>query len=730
MSKLYEVDLFEGNQLVTFEVEAESEQEATDKAIAFRETRFQQSNSQASLEAEKELAQKKLEEAPTTGEAIGAGLAQSKASIFGGLADTAVGIAQGVADLGGTVDPRLKMFSETLQNTRNQIESNAQQVGIRVQERITGRPLTEAEAQKVALQQSEDLGLARLAAQIGTGGFGGAAAIAAKTLPRMLGVGATQGALGGALLTSARGEGDERVNERLMGLSLGGALGMGAAAVPAVFAGLKNVLGRRIIKSAGGKDALKSKTDLLEDQGIDRYSVGQITGDPNLLRAEQDAAGKISDEMLRSQAQQARTALANKLNVAAPDMVNLTEGSRDILQQGGRIISKAIGKLKGRRNAEFEQGLKALDDMVGGRPVIPSGNSVRVAREVVDEIQAQSPGVPFSPYFKGIVKDLNEAHLAGGMSPSKANSLVLRLNQIKRTGSGVFDTSSPGIAADADMYKGWAQRIAGTMKQGIDDSFDEAVELLDPQGGNLLKTLRNNYGRQSEAINGITQDYLQAFNLNAPPGTVLKRLMEADTASTRNVMAVVESMEGGHEWRRGLVKSLFEDAVNEGSKGAIGFGSKAGDFNLKAFAEGLFKRVEATKLKGIITPAEEANATQALQAIKALFNDMRVATPAGTVKTHLAVAIQDLTINALSRDPGFAGRLIAAGITKGAGADNLFFSKEGVKLLTNLTDHVVSGRKIATPLTTANMAILAAMTGDGAARDTAQEIARENVEQR
>ena len=61
----YAVDLYEGKNLVTYEVEASSEEEANEKALAAREKFFQENTSREALEEERKQIQSRMENQPT-----------------------------------------------------------------------------------------------------------------------------------------------------------------------------------------------------------------------------------------------------------------------------------------------------------------------------------------------------------------------------------------------------------------------------------------------------------------------------------------------------------------------------------------------------------------------------------------------------------------------------------------------------------------------------------------
>jgi hypothetical protein len=715
----FRVPLWEGKEQVVFQIEAESKEAAFEQAKAYREQRFQERNTRAGLQAEREQTEKRLGDAnwaKTKG--VGAGLLQSGSDVIHGIGDAVNGVALAVADtgvLGEDVAARVKA-------NRDELQTSNEEARRRIQEKVMGRSLTENEA-KINEEMSErNVGLASLGTELIAGAGVGGAVLKASTAPRMIGLGALEGA-GSAFLFSDtnRTERDNRLEARLGEAKLGGLLGAGLSTIPGVFAGAKNWLIRRVKNVSGNLEANKAA---LAEVGVDTATVGQLTGDPRILQIENESAGAIADQMLRKQQQQAVQGIARRTGVQLPeDFSNLTRGSRAVIQDGLNKVGVVLGKMRRNRNKAFEAGMNELEDIVGGKPVMNVNKFVGEANEIIDGVTANYRNIKLGRPFTDLLGEVNTAFQAGGATPKQMNSWLLRLGQFKKNGHGIFDLSDDAVKQAESTYLGHGQVIANQLKRSLETAFDASADSLGGMAGGRLKDLRKFYSGESERIAGIQQDFMTALGMNGSPNQILRKLAEADPDSIDAVMGAVQQMPGGQSWRNNLAQALFKQSVNDGSRAGVTFAQKAGEFNLKAFADSLADNAKRTKLGGILAPDREANLVKGLNALKVLFNDPRVASSGGVFKTHLPFDLQSLAINALSRDPGFTARLIAGSIQKGKGAEGLFYTKEGQDLLTGAVKSVVEGKNTGASIATIN-AILASMWGAGEADAVATDIAQ------
>ena len=694
----YHVPLWEGQEQVVFRVEAASREEAFELAKAHREQRFQENTKREDLEARKKEIEKEVNRtrfARTKG--VVAGLDQSVTDVFHGLADAANGCDLAIADTGIFGEGVAKWLSDN----RDAIQTSNNEVASNVQERVLGRNLTDNE-RKINDEMSErNVGIASMGWEMLAGAGVGSKVLKASTMPRMIGAGALEGFASAFLFSeSEQKERQERLKQRAGEATVGAALGGGLATVPGIFAGVKNLLIRRLRKATGD---LSGQRQSLADIGVDSATLGQLSGDPRILHIERESAGAIADTMLRRQAQQAREGIARNIGVDLPEMSQMTRGSRQVIQDGLNKVSTAIGGMRRARNKQFENALNQLHDSVDGRPVI---NINQFATDTNDVLQGvlKNYNVNFSKPFVELVDEVNTALASGGATPKQINSWMLRLGQIKKGGYGVFDMSEEAVRQAESTYRGHAQVIANQMKKSLEDGIENAARSLGPGPGDELLRIRQQYAQQSQEIAGIEQDFMNALGLKGSPNQILRKLAEADPDNIDTVMGAVERIPGGVAWRNSLASALFRQSVNDGSRAATTFAQKAGDFNLKAFAESLGDNAKRTKLGGILRPDQEKNLVQSLNSLKLLFNEPSSAAAQGVIKTHLGLDLQNVAINVMSRDPGFMARLVSGAVQKGKGAEALFYTKEGQDLLTGAVKSIVQGK-----VTGANINVITAL---------------------
>jgi hypothetical protein len=714
---LFDVPLFEGREKRTFRVEAESKEEAFAKAKAFREQRFQEQTSREALESERQEIEAERANAPSTPAAAFKGAQQGAVNIFTGAADAALDVAGAIVDFraGGMGGGGMAQVSEAIEERRANLDQFAADFNVDIRERVAGRQLTAAEREKTIESAERDVELANMATDIAVAAPVGALTLKASTMPRMIAGGSAEGFLSGYLLTDTKGETSAKRNEERLGTAkIGAALGGGMSIIPGLFAGVKNMMVRAVKKLSPD---IAEQRRLMQAEGINAASLGQLTGDPRMLRIEADAAGPIADRMFRQQQVQARETLSRKLGVTLPDMAEMTTGNRAVVDEGLALVKNGVRTIRGRRNKAFEQGLNAIEEATGGRPIIGTGKFADQANELIATIQQNFDNVPMGSQIKSIFRTVNNANDVGGLTPKQANAILLKLGQMKRSGAGMFDSGDDVVKGSIDTYRGFTQKYANVLKNTLEQAFDESADRLGGTAGAQLKQLRTEYAAASREASAIESDMLASLGLrNTDTGTILRKLGDADVAVVRKVMETLEDIPGGQAFKGRLRDALYKQAVQDGSAAARTTAAKAGDFNLKAFADSLMRNTDASRLKGIITPQQERYAVASAKQLKKLFNDPVVGSPSGVLKTHLGIDLQGIAINVMSRDPGFMARLVASAVQKGKGAEALFFTKEGQDLLTGAVKSVVAGRKTGATINGIT-AVLASMTGAGAADD-------------
>jgi hypothetical protein len=689
----WDVPLYEGSNITTFRVEAETEDEALEKATAFRDShdRFSQLHSRESLEAEhREIMKQQVQADTAQALAPAVGVGQAFTDIGAGAADAILNMAEGIAVLGGGTH-----FGESavegIRNTRANIKEKAIDLNSGAQEFMVGRPLSEDEKIQTAVDTQKFIKRGKFATDMTVGVAGGAATLAAKTLPRMLALGAAEGGLGGWLMADSEDTQGirEQVEKRALEASIGSVLGTGLSVVPGLFAAGKNWVGRRILRAGGGREAIQQTRQELGRLGIHRATPGQVTGDPDLIRAEQEAAAGLAQKMLREQATGATSGLGRTIGIEIPSIAKLLKGGREAVRNVMELSEKAFGKMKGRRNKSFQKAMEKLDEMTGSKPVIRTDRFAEEFNAAIKKIgEDWGEHIPIAGGLKSIAKMVKEAEGQGGLTAKQANVVLMRLRAMQNSGRGIFDTTSPEVAANLNTFTGNSKIIAKQLKDSLEASFDDTVSSLGGAAGKTLQKARQAYGEQTGKIIKLEDDFRSSVGINGTPGDILEKLRTADPATARQFVKSLRKMEGGQEVIDTLNTHMFRSAVNDASAARVGQGHRLGDFDLSTFVQSLMQNTKASRLQGLLTKQQEKALAQGVNSIRKLLN-----TTDNIQRTHLPFELQNIAINAVSRDPGFMSRMIAIGIQKGQGAEALFYTKAGQDILFDAVNHAVRAQK-------------------------------------
>lgn len=710
----FEVDLYEGNELVTYDVEAADEEEAKQKALAFREEVFRAETSREGLQREKEMIEQKMQDAPGKLEAGLLGLGEGTSHVVRGAVDSVLNAAEGVATLfraqGGAG------VQQTINQARQTNMEGAVELATNVHARVAGRPLTEAEKGKVVEDTEKFVKRGKFATDAALGIAGGVATMAARTVPRMLALGAAEGGLGGYLMadTSSTQTVDEGAQKRLGEAKVGAVLGAGLSVAPATLVWAKNWLGRRVVRAGGGQEAVDTARQNLGRLGIYEVDPYQLTGDPRIGVAVTEAAGGQAQQMFREQADAAVKGLARQAGIEMPPTASLLEGSAESVSNVMNLTQKALGTMRGARNKAFQGSLNAIAETTGDAPVIPVGRFMDGLLELTKEMGEQY-GASFktSSLFNDTYRDILKAASTGGLDAKQANAILTRLNGMQQTGRGIVDFGQEAVTGQEGRFIGYSKIKAKELKDLFLKSLDDAAETMPGETGQQLKNARARYAQDSARIQTFEDSWKNSVGMSRNPGVMLKQLEAADPTSARQFVAGLRQMQGGQEVIDSMNEYMFREAARKASAAMVDKGSKRGDFNMGVFMKELSASTKASRLRGMLSAEQEKNLVKGMNNLRLLQNNEQFAQ--GVYKTHLMVDLQHIAINAISRDPGFMARVLAGAIQTGSGAEALFFTKAGQDVLYNATRFALRAPKTAAAIQSANatVAYLLSMQGAG-----------------
>jgi hypothetical protein len=644
-------------------------------------------------ERDRALAKGQTDTMVQTGRGIMTGIQQGASQLLGGVQSAAGEAIQAAGDLVG---------SETISGigtaAKNAAVQETVQRDLKAQRNFLGRDLTPEE--QVSLAQAAETGVDRgaLTARVTAGLAGGAATMGAKTALGTLTAMTTEGALTGALLSTSDAETvQERRADRLGQMKMGAVLGAGFGAFPSVLAGGKNVLAKIMRNFSETPDDIARIAD---EFGVP-VSLGQESGNPVLRAMETQAQGVRAQEMLRKQADEIAPAIARQLGVRVPRLDQVGEGlGRQVEEASTRARSVLASRRAARGNA-WRDTMNAADQAAGGAPLyrpFDFGNDLkRVASELKDQFGASSvrPG----PVLKDLMNEVDSAVAGGGATAKQIQNWLLRLNAAKGSGKGLIDSSDEGIrrAITDGQFDDMVEGYAGRLKAALDRSVDMAAQKgasnpMQEQAMGLIRKARSEYAAASGEIREIERGFLGALGIGGTPTQILNTLGQADPAIVRSVMKTVDDISGSGIFRRDLRNAVFESAVDAGMQGAVRKGLRTGDLDIGSFAQAFSRNTRRSVLSGLQSPQQEAKALEGMRLMRAIVEEPSQNTVAGVIKTTLPVGVPDLAINVLSRDPGFMARLLAGAVSRGKGADWLFYSDQGRDILKSLR-----AQKVRTP---------------------------------
>ena len=257
----------------------------------------------------------------------------------------------------------------------------------------------------------------------------------------------------------------------------------------------------------------------------------------------------------------------------------------------------------------------------------------------------------------------------------------------------------------------------GVLKNGIDNAIQQAAGTGSAgQAIKIMQNARKILGNRKNKIAQMEKEVVHSLGLEGGTAMeVIARLGQQDPKEVRHAVELLRKMEGGPQALGSLKEALIHGSAQAGAgKSAKQQGTRLGAFNLGDFLDNFARNSKDAVSSGIITPAEKAYANQALDHARRIMNS-GIAN-GGVVQTVSHLELSNVAINFVSRDPGFIARLLGGVIEKGKGAEWLFFTKEGTKMLSDLKNVTVGGEMSRAALESANAAaaVLVDMIGEGA----------------
>ncbi len=631
-------------------------------------------------------------------------LAAGAARVGAGVSGAVLGVGETIADTFGAEDT-----AQWIRDHQASVEAAAVDLNEQAFTHSMGRAPTEREKEDLRESTNKWMDRSELVADIGLA-LGPAGVLSkAKTFKAALALGAGEGALSTYLLADSEAEtASERLRDRVgnaaVGAVFGGLVNGAFVGLPAAF---KNSFARYVdkeIEAAGGRAAFAQAQ---EDVG-GMLTIGQWTGNPKILLAEQRAAAQLAQGNVVGQKAAVIKKIGDELGVTLPDLPkDLGRGTRRMLEEYTQGVSSAINREKGLVNKTFRARMGVAEKIHEGPAVWLQDMGDDVAR-IIEETKASFGTRRLS---EGATEMLDTILDAGknGASPAQLNRWLSNINAMRDAKGRGFFSNLDGLDGDA-LLKMNDQAMAhlGVLRHGLLEAIGKAAPASGTRGQaiEIMRQARNIYGKRKNALSRVEKEVLHALGMEGKTALeVIERMSKIDPDEIGIAVKMLRKMEGGEQALGKLKEALIHGAAQGGASGtAKSQGARLGGFNMADFLQNFARNSEDAVASGILKPSEAARANRALDSARRIMNS--TVADSGVNLTVQPLELSNIAINFVSRDPGFIARLLGSVMEKGAGAEKLFFTKEGVDMLSNLAEVTVGGKLSASMLASANAGTL------------------------
>jgi hypothetical protein len=353
---------------------------------------------------------------------------------------------------------------------------------------------------------------------------------------------AVAGAIGGGMMASGAGV--------IPGMA---ASALGAAGGKAIDEVVKNVQGQQV-NTAGGV-----ATDLAKEAGMAGLGEGVVRGlgpvarfalGPGAARmtpekkALADAArdqgfqirpGSVTDAPILARWEGMVRSIFGDLNAernkaaAEAGIKRLTPGTPVSAEAAGEAIARSVRKERTKFGAEMAQKYSAIDNLVGGQPIIPTGPIKAKAQEILDAMPRTQEGKVVGG-GDSLINDI----LQMGDATTVAQAQRLR-------------TMLREAAESPDLVPGVSKHDARVLKDSVNDAFNAAKNGPNSQAVNMLRAADTAYAQgirkfDNPVVTKITQD--ASRNGAVDPDMVVDYLIKPDrVVRLRRVKDVVPAKE-------------------------------------------------------------------------------------------------------------------------------------------------------------------------------------------
>lgn len=260
---------------------------------------------------------------------------------------------------------------------------------------------------------------------------------------------------------------------------------------------------------------------------------------------------------------------------------------------------------KGAANADF--GLAAK---LGGPGIkIPTDNTYKAIDDLIIDMNVSGGGDEAAAMVGRLKALRTEIGNNGiGVSPNEMNRLLQIYGKASTgTGNPIKDITD----------KAQQRMIAGRVARGLSDDLDQAVD-TNPgtsAAARALKTARDNYKSNSQAVNELTDSVLGGIvNIDGParPERLAEKLYTMKPSEIRSTFKIINNIDpvAGNEVKRQMLEAAIEKGRSAPGQRKIG--------GVNYSTSGLIASLEKSPVLEVLDTKEKARITQSLSALARL----------------------------------------------------------------------------------------------------------------
>lgn len=614
---------------------------------------------------------------------VGAKTAAAAVSGLGGAGQFAYEFSQGIYDWAGNT-----FGLDWAKNQADRIEAVQQNLGVsteRVAAEFAGHVMGEpvpVEAVKDIAAKGQKFG-ENLSEMFTLGAVGAKTAMAASTLPRAIAANSAEGWLWGFLGSESEAPSSaKRFNDRLGEANLSAVMSAPFSLLPGAAITAKNVVGRftsPVIKSP----AAQRMYSLADEYGVN--GIITMTGDPIAQKMGADAASRQAQETLAQQGVDAVKGIARKWAVKLPPAAKLGVGFNKRIQGIFDGLNAHIGQKQQIKNDQWTQTVKTAKDISNNKPVYAPTDFNQTVQDVLYDVGSMKyADLELSKGFKRLVNDVDQSVKSGGATVDQLDQWWKAINDWKAHG-GIVSPKDHRFTSTMPFQQRMAGKLSAAMKQSIDAAAQTQQGTTGGRAIGMLRSARDNYHESMKEINGLRASINDLMgNIHGSPEQLIKNLQSMDPLVARRIGNNIRQTEGGAIMLKRIQEAGLEAAALAATRTSRGLPGQAGWLDVQSFTENFSANVDRSIMAGLISKEQERYARDGIELMRNILNGQINAPRAVVRRNTLGAELSDIAINAVSRSKEFMARLAARALTKGKGADWLFYSKEGNDLLRSL----------------------------------------------